>query len=191
MISLYTQLAYYSWLALFIVWLIGYFNTKRIAKIPNRGEQVVVFVLLVSSYILLFSQHDLPSVLDTKLYTVNPTIGWIGVVLSYLGVLFAIWARIALGSNWSGTVVSIKKDHELVQNGPYAYVRHPIYSGFLAGALGTALTIGSIGASLAIIIMLAAFLIRVRREELMMKQQFPDAYQAYKTRTKALVPFLL
>lgn len=58
------------------------------------------------------------------------------------------WSRIILGRNWSATV-TIKKDHELVSSGPYAIVRHPLYSGVLLAMLGTAIFFGEIRGSIA------------------------------------------
>ena len=57
------------------------------------------------------------------------------------GVAFAIWARHELGANWSGTV-TIKEGHRLVRRGPYAVVRNPIYTGFVAATLGSAALVG-------------------------------------------------
>jgi protein-S-isoprenylcysteine O-methyltransferase Ste14 len=188
--TLYAQLAYYSWFVLFIVWFIGYFGTKRTLQIPQWGEQVFVLVLLIVAFSLLFNANALPGVFGAQLYTLNTAVGMLGVFVAWVGVVFAIWARVTLGSNWSGAVVTIKKDHALVQHGPYAFVRHPIYSGFLAAALGTAMTLGTFGEFLAVLIILVAFLIRVHREEFMMTTQFPNEYRGYMTRTKALIPFI-
>ena len=60
------------------------------------------------------------------------------------GLLFAVWAREHLGSNWSRSV-TIKQGHELITTGPYAVVRHPIYTGILAGHLGTAIALSQVG----------------------------------------------
>ena len=60
---------------------------------------------------------------------------WLGAALTLAGLLFAVWARLYLGKNWSG-MVTVKHDHELIRSGPYRFVRHPIYSGILAGARG-------------------------------------------------------
>ncbi len=58
-----------------------------------------------------------------------------GLTLTFAGCVFAIWARLTLGSNWSGRA-TVKADHELVTDGPYAVARHPIYTGLLLAVSG-------------------------------------------------------
>ena len=65
---------------------------------------------------------------------------WRGAALTVAGILFAVWAREHLASNWSRSV-TIKQGHELITTGPYAVVRHPIYTGSLTGFLGMAIAI--------------------------------------------------
>ena len=67
--------------------------------------------------------------------------GMAGIVLTYAGLMLAIWARLSLGTNWSA-VVDRKIGHELIRSGPYAYLRHPTYSGLLLAVIGTAIEIG-------------------------------------------------
>ena len=101
----------------------------------------------------------------------------------------ALWARATLGTNWSGTV-TFKQDHDLITSGPYAFVRHPIYTGMLLMLLGTAIINGhAIGFGVLAFVTLSLWL-KAREEEKMMIKHFPDAYPAYKARVRALVPFL-
>ena len=65
----------------------------------------------------------------------------LGLLMVVAGLAFAIWARVHLGRNWSGTV-TVKENHELIRSGPYAIVRHPIYTGLLLAVLGTAIVFG-------------------------------------------------
>ncbi|HXC97510.1 MAG TPA: isoprenylcysteine carboxylmethyltransferase family protein [Edaphobacter sp.] len=66
-----------------------------------------------------------------------------GAVVTVVGLLFAVWARRHLGSNWS-QAVTVKQGHELITTGPYALVRHPIYTGILTGFLGTAIALSQV-----------------------------------------------
>lgn len=115
---------------------------------------------------------------------------WLGLAMTFAGLLFACWARQVLGRNWSG-VVQLKQDHELVERGPYRYVRHPIYSGLLLAFLGSALMIGEWRALLATAIVAISFWHKLRLEERWLSELFGAAYRDYMRRTKALVPWLL
>ena len=189
-ISPYTELAYIAWAILIIIWVAEAFGNKKAATVSHKGEQIAVLVLMSIGFGLMFNQHELPWALTT--YVMHPQVqsSLLGDILALSGVAFAIWARFALGKNWSGAVVTIKKDHKLVESGPYAYVRHPIYAGFLTAAVGTAFTIGTFASFLAVLFLFGAFLIRIKREEKIMIAQFPNEYPAYITRTKALIPYL-
>ena len=116
-------------------------------------------------------------------------LGVIGVVVFASGIGLAIWARVYLGRNW-GMPTTQKADPELVTSGPYRFVRHPIYSGLLAGVLGTALATNLIG--LIIVGVLGAyFYYSASVEEKNLTATFPTAYPAYRTSTKMLIPFVL
>jgi protein-S-isoprenylcysteine O-methyltransferase Ste14 len=112
----------------------------------------------------------------------------IGVALAVLGIGFAIWARMTLGQNW-GMPMTLREKPELVTGGPYAFVRHPIYTGIIFAMLGTALTVGSWW-FFVLVIAFGYFLISARQEEKDMIGNFPDAYPAYMARTKRLIPFV-
>lgn len=119
---------------------------------------------------------------------ISPALGIASVALTAIGVAFAVWARYYLGRNW-GMPRDIKKDAELVTSGPYAYVRHPIYTGVIIAILGSVL----IGGSLWLIVFAVAcgyFVYSAYQEERVMATTFPGSYPAYKARTKMLIPFL-
>jgi protein-S-isoprenylcysteine O-methyltransferase Ste14 len=118
-----------------------------------------------------------------------PALGYIGLALTAAGCGFAIWARLTLGSNWSGRA-TVKAGHELIVSGPYALARHPIYTGLLVAAAGTALARGEWRCILGIALIIIAFLIKMSHEEKLMLQTFPDAYPRYRQRVKALIPGL-
>lgn len=115
-------------------------------------------------------------------------IGIAGVALCAFGIGLAIWARFHIGRNW-GMPMSRKEAPELVTSGPYAVIRHPIYTGILLAMLGSALG-QSVFWMLPLVLFGGYFIHSARREEKLMLQQFPDHYPAYMARTRMLVPFL-
>ena len=105
------------------------------------------------------------------------------------GLLFAIWAREHLGSNWSRSV-TIKQGHELIITGPYAAVRHPIYTGILAGFLGTAIALSQVRGFIVLVLIFLILWVKLRMEEQWMRSQFGETYATYAHQTAALVPYL-
>lgn len=113
-----------------------------------------------------------------------------GLLLVYAGILFACWARYILGSNWSSEV-QLKQGHELIERGPYRYVRHPIYTGILLGLFGSALMLGEWRALLGFAIMFVSFWRKLRLEETWLGEHFGAAYADYMRRVRALIPGVL
>ena len=112
-----------------------------------------------------------------------------GIVLVVLGLALAVSARLQLGRNW-GMPMSQQEDAELIMTGPYAYVRHPIYSGIILGMIGSAIG-HSVAWTLLLVVFGSYFIYSARREEELMLRQFPDTYPAYMARTNMLVPYVL
>ena len=111
-----------------------------------------------------------------------------GIAITLLGLGFAVWARVHLGKNWSGSV-TIKVDHRLVRTGPYRYVRNPIYTGILAGFAGTALVIGRVWAIYGLLILLAGFLIKIQEEEKVLLEKFGEEYLRVQAGSESAHPF--
>lgn len=184
------------WVAFFIFWMIlGLFNKRASRDVPWRsrawGARLVLFVavLVFARYIRHASPASAASIRHTL--SLHPGIGWqwVGVGLVLTGFGFALWARMHLGRNW-GMPMSLRQGHELVTSGPYAHVRHPIYSGIMLATVGCILAAGLFWL-LPFVLCFVYFLISARTEETMMIEQFPDAYPAYRRRTKMLIPFVL
>ncbi|MGH8298897.1 MAG: methyltransferase family protein [Steroidobacteraceae bacterium] len=182
------------WTAFLLYWLIrAQFNKKASKGTPWRAAWAVRLVVIVGVLLAMsFRRHDTAGLVASvsrhvPLHTGIP-VQWLGVGLCLAGFGLAIWARGHLGRNW-GMPMSLRQDHELVTSGPYAYVRHPIYTGLLLALIGSILAVGLLWLFLFIIV-LGYFLISARTEEKMMLAQFPDAYPAYRRRTKMLIPFV-
>ena len=110
-----------------------------------------------------------------------------GAVLTAVGVGFAIWARHHIGRNWSGQV-TIRREHELIRTGPYAHIRHPIYTGLIVAVAGTAIVIGEHRALTALALILLGFTFKGKREESMLENRFGPAFEEYRRRTGFFLP---
>jgi protein-S-isoprenylcysteine O-methyltransferase Ste14 len=172
-----------------IVWLIGASRTKRTARVQTWGSRLLHISLVAALFALLFRGAAIGP-LAWRFVPDSAVIAYTGLALTVAGTGFAIWARVFLGRNWS-SFVTIKQDHQMIQSGPYALVRHPIYSGFLLGLLGTALALGQVRGLVALPIAFLAWWTKFRLEEKFMEQRFGDEYAAYKRRVKALIPFVI
>jgi protein-S-isoprenylcysteine O-methyltransferase Ste14 len=190
MFTHYTFVALACWWALALVWLPGYFLRLRArnAPTPYPGAQIVAPLLLYVCFFLIFAAPRLGFRL--LLTPRTPALGVLGDVFAVAGVAFAIWARLTLGRNWSGLIVSVREGQGLVQHGPYAIVRHPIYTGFISALIGTALTIGTLASWLGVAAGVVALLIRAEIEDRMMAAEFGEAHAAYRARTRKLIPLL-
>jgi len=184
-----------SWAVFLLVWLGLSFFVKRDVRGGRtaRAYHVRELVLMAIIVVLIWSyrrHRSGPHLVSNRLALFVPSLRalWIGAALTAIGIAVAIWARLYIGRNWSPRPAK-KEAHELVTGGPYAVVRHPIYTGIILAALGTALT-GTIFGVIVLALAAALFLSRVRTEERIMLELFPDAYPPYQSRTKRLIPFI-
>ena len=112
-----------------------------------------------------------------------------GFAIAVSGLALTAWARIHLGRNWSDKVV-IQSDHELVRTGPYARIRHPIYSGVLLGITGTAFIVGEWRALCSLLIMSINYIIKAKREDKILAERFGEKFQSYQKDAGMLLPHL-
>jgi protein-S-isoprenylcysteine O-methyltransferase Ste14 len=186
---------FYDWFfpALWVVYILYWQVAARGAKSNERVEplvsRIVRAVTFFFAFVLLMSPRlPIPVLYKSYLSETNWTAWfWIGAAVNVLGLGFAIWARVYLGSNWSRSV-TIKQGHELITGGPYCLVRHPIYTGLLTGFLGTAIAIGQVRGLVAFVFLFAMLWFKLRLEERWMRLQFGEVYEQYAQRVPALVP---
>ena len=169
-----------------LYWLLSALRNKATQRRESPASQLAHLLPLALGGALI--AWPAGSALGWRLWPPSLTAYGIGVALVIAGLLFASWARVHLGSNWSGTV-TIKQGHELIRSGPYAYVRHPIYTGLLAALLGTTVASGTVHAAVGLAIIAVALVRKSRVEEGFMREVFPDTYPRYSAEVPALVPF--
>lgn len=175
------------WVGWWVSWLLAAFWRERAAKQPPRRSQIVYRVLAASGVVLLFDRVVPP--LDVRLWRWPSPVDWALVAVSACGFAFTWWARIHLGKLWSSNV-GRKADHRIVDTGPYAIVRHPIYTGIIIASLGTALLRATAAAWIGVVLLTVGWYVKARLEERFLREQLgPDNYDAYARRVPMLLPF--
>lgn len=177
------------WLTWCVIWVVFSLNVKNTVQRQATLPRLLNTGLLFCAFLLLW---PLPMPLAALTARFLPSSEWqfwvpLGAALTLVGLLFTVWARVYLGRNWSG-VAAVKAGHELITGGPYALVRHPIYTGLLLAVVGTGLATGEWRAVLSVVLALIAIVHRMIVEESFMRQQFGAAYVDYARRVRALVP---
>ena len=123
------------------------------------------------------------------LWITGPNLAWFCVAIAIAGLAFCWWARLHIGRLWS-TQVDRKAGHRVIDTGPYAIVRHPIYAGIMVAAFATAALVGRSTAIAGAAIMMFGFWIRARLEERFLRNELgPGLYDAYRRRVPMLLPF--
>lgn len=179
----------YLWAVWFLSWIAAAFWSSRAAKRPTLGSELLYRVVTFVGAALLFGFVSRDYNGPLPLWSFDQSTGWIVFALCVLGFAFCWWARIHLGQLWSGWV-SRKADHHIVDTGPYAIVRHPIYSGLILSVFATAALKGTGIAVLGALIMTLGFWIKARLEERFLRDELgADSYDAYRRRVPMLVPF--
>jgi protein-S-isoprenylcysteine O-methyltransferase Ste14 len=178
-----------TWLGWLVYWIAASRNVKAVAETASWQSRLIYSVPLFVAAVLLADRH-LGPLLNTHLVAHTRTVAWLGAALTLAGIAFAIWARVVLGGNWSGQV-TVKEGHELIRTGPYALARHPIYTGLALAIAGSALAGGELRGLIALILVVASFVYKMRIEERLMRQTFGAAYDAYAREVKALVPYVI
>jgi len=177
------------WIAFIVYWRIKAADTKT----TQRLEPAAWPILRTLTFLIVIALLSIPRIPLLWLYRqLWPSGLWsfiVGAAVTVGGLLFAVWARQHLGSNWSNAV-TIKQKHELITTGPYALVRHPIYTGILTGFLGTAIALSQVRGVIGFVLMFLVLWTKLRREEKWMRSEFGETYATYAHQTSALVPYL-
>ncbi len=122
-----------------------------------------------------------------KLYEPTATTTYIGAGLAAMGLWVGVWAAVKMGSSFR--VHPDPNGVGLVTDGPFAYVRHPIYSALIFIALGYALSTGYIVKFAATVYLLVVLHFKAEYEEIALNMVY-DEYAAYKQKTGRFIPFI-
>jgi protein-S-isoprenylcysteine O-methyltransferase Ste14 len=177
------------WIGWIVSWMAAAFWSNRTEKLALTSHTLLYRVVIVVGA-LLMTPWASRRIAAAPLWEVNDAGEYGLAAVTLAGILFAWWARIHIGRLWSGSITR-KEGHRVIDTGPYALVRHPIYTGLIgalvASALAQATAIALAGAAL----LTFGFWLKARAEERFLTAELgADAYGAYRRRVPMLVPAL-
>src|SRR5262245_26929000 len=164
----FVNLLWILWLA---SWVLASLWTARTVVQQSSTARLTHGVFIWAGALLLFGRPAWLEALLRPLFPASAWTAWVGVVLCASGLAFAGWARVYLGRCWS-SAVTLKADHALIRDGPYALTRHPIYTGLLLALMGTALARDSVAGLIGLGLLLAGILVKIRQEERILLDHF-------------------
>jgi len=178
------------WLTADAYWI---WSARQAKRTVTRGQRPQARAVYLGFLGLGFALYYLPlssvPILGWRMIPQNAPLAAMGVLVCAVGVAFAIWSRHVLGRNWSGAV-TLKEGHDLITEGPFALVRHPIYLGFLTAMAGTTIAVGESRAFLPLLNVIGMWK-KIDAEEALLRKAFPHQYPAYQRHVKKLIPWVL
>jgi protein-S-isoprenylcysteine O-methyltransferase Ste14 len=174
------------WVAWVLSWIVAARWADPAAKRPAPGESALYRLATVGGAAALFVGDRFDG---APLWRLNAGAAWTLVAVAALGLAFTWWARLYLGRLWSSAVTR-KADHHVVDTGPYAIVRHPIYTGIIVALYATAFLKASALGIAGVVVMTYGFWLKARLEERFLSEQLgAEAYDAYRRKVPMLIPF--
>lgn len=180
------------WLFVIAYWFISAIGTKKVQSQENLFKRLIQYWLPLIIAILLLGPGEWfgHSLIRENFVPHINFIGNIGLSICVIGAIIACWSRYQLGKNWSLSVQK-KENHELIRHGIYRIIRHPIYTGILLLFIGNTIIVGDYRGIIAVIIVFTSFWFKLLKEEKLLLEIFGNEYLIYKSKTKALIPFIL
>jgi protein-S-isoprenylcysteine O-methyltransferase Ste14 len=190
-------------LAIHLVWLLwgaiwialGLWANRTKVAVPAR-QQALYRLINIVAFACMFVDVYRPvpqgirwTPLLPPLWHVPPSLGWLLVLMALGGLVLAVSARITLGRLWSAAVTR-KEGHRIIESGPYALVRHPIYTALLMGSAALSIAKGTPIALFGFALMIVGYTLKARLEERFLAEELgAQSYAAYRRRVPMIVPF--
>ncbi|MDB6063669.1 MAG: isoprenylcysteine carboxyl methyltransferase [Verrucomicrobiaceae bacterium] len=174
------------WLLWLLYWLATANDTKKtLIREGSLSRSLQNFIVGAGVLLILLPDFSRQAfIVDTQVFGAQQQAG---LAVTIAGLLVSVWARVHLGRNWSAAV-TLKENHELIRSGPYAWVRHPIYTGCLLALFGNALINGEPRGYIGVAIVFFALVYKVRLEERGLSQYFGESHVSYCRDVSALIP---
>lgn len=177
------------WIAWVVSWIAASFWSGRTAKRVTTSE-TWIYRIIIFAGALLIAPWTAQALGESPIWQIGDygACALVGVML--IGLALTWWARMQLGRLWSSAITR-KEKHRLIETGPYALVRHPIYTGIIIALLATAATQATLLALLGAVLIAIGLWVKARTEErFLLAELGPDAYESYRSRVPMLIPFV-
>jgi protein-S-isoprenylcysteine O-methyltransferase Ste14 len=146
------------------------------------------FWLVIPGFVAVFFASPVEYLYLGGITRAGPSAQIAGLVLILLGFALRFWTRLTIKGQYTGHVQTVAGG-TLQTGGPYHYIRHPGYAGFLLMSLGLGIGFGSyLGVAATLLFLLPGLFYRMRVEEELLLEQFGDEYRQFAARTKRLIP---
>ena len=175
------------WIFFCLYWFVASFNVNKMRKREPAGQRLAFLLIFIGICYLTKVAGARLGISNRRFVPLQPWIEWLGIALTGAGIAFAIWARNHIGKYWSASI-SLREGHELIRSGPYARIRHPIYSGMLLALAGTTLWLGRYGALIVLGFGLVAVVVKAKKEEALLQGEFGAAFDEHRRCTGFLLP---
>ncbi|HEX3809218.1 MAG TPA: isoprenylcysteine carboxylmethyltransferase family protein [Rhizomicrobium sp.] len=197
---------YIPWIVWAATWIAAALWANRTVKRPGGGREWPYRIFEFGGFFALLayivqkptSGHigaihiqtvQVASGIAKRLWQLPVNAEWVLVGVATLGFLFAWWARLHLGRLWSGSITR-KEGHHVIDTGPYAIVRHPIYTGIIAAGLATAAIKATPLAIFGALLLVVGYIMKGKLEEKFLREELgAETYNAYRRRVPMLLPF--
>jgi protein-S-isoprenylcysteine O-methyltransferase Ste14 len=191
-------LVYVSFILTLADWLVALKKGQAVTLLPERKggawplwTQVAIVLLGLALCVPLFYFLWIP--LFKIPIQVGRILDVIGLVVYLAGIAFVLWARRTLGKMWGLSTsrnVMLRDDHQIIQDGPYAFVRNPMYFGWWVAMFGLLLVYPTWVVLPFLVFSVVSFTGRARREDKALAERFGESWAEYKKHTKFLIPFI-
>jgi len=177
----------WMWVGLAMYWLVAARGTRNTEVSESVWFRVLRLGILSVTFVFLLSPWLRVGWLGRRFVPESAVARGAGLTLTAAGLLLCVWARRTLGDYWSDKV-ALKVDHQLIRRGPYAHLRHPIYSGVLLAVAGTAVAIGEWRGLVALALLGANYFVKAKREDRILASRFGERFTEYKRQAGFLLP---
>ena len=176
------------WIGWLISWIVASFWSSPMQKCVATSETRTYRTAIITGSILLMP-WTARMLGEKRIWDVdyNGAYALAGIMLAGLSLTW--WARLHLGRLWSSAITR-KEGHRIIDTGPYALVRHPIYTGLIVGLVATAAVDATATALIGAVLVVFGIWLKARSEERFLTTELgSEAYASYRRRVPMLLPF--